>query len=409
MALLGPAIALPFHSRFLHSVEQGLSDEYDDIATSLVRHGRYAAAPDHPERLTVIRGPVYPLWLAGIFHLFGVGNTAAVAGFDLLLHAATAALLAAALAPRAGPRGALAGGLVYAFWPTTFYYAAKGSSETMLNLWLVATAAAALALREDPRPRYAVAMGAAFALACLTRGSAVVIGAVAFAALAIAFRPGAAIRLLGIALVTWALVMAPWWVRNHRVTGTFVPFHTLTWYNAYHDDVFDQRKAWLAAQGLDRVELGSVPAERYPATLLRHPDGYVYPAGLSARDDLAQEARYRALATALYAEPGYLAAKIRRNLVDFWSASSTVLKDRVLLVSSAVWLAFYAAAFLVAWRRRDLRGALVAGLAVVLLSWALYLPFLAIFRHSIPVAPFIAGTLGLAIGSFTRGREGGAD
>lgn len=401
-ALIGLIVAMAGHDRFLHSVSEGLSDEYDEIATSIARHGRFSAQPDRPEVPTVIRGPAYPVYLAGLFRLAGVGNTRAVAAGDMLLHATTAALLAALLLPLAGPAGALAGGFAYAFWPTTFYYAAKGSSETMLNLWLVATVAAAIALRNDPRPRHALALGAAFALACLTRGSAVTTGLVCFLALAAGFRPGATVRLLGLAALTWAAVMSPWWVRNAAVTGTFVPFHTLTWYNAYHDDVFDQRKAWLAAEGMESVELGSVPVERYPPTVVRHPDGYVYPAGLSARDDLAQESRYRTIATSLYGEPGYLAAKMKRNVVDFWSSSSSLRKDRVLGASSTAWLALYALALRLAWRRRSYRGPLAAGLAIVLLSWALYLPFLAIFRHSIPVAPFIAGTLGLAVGSFTR-------
>lgn len=402
-AVPGVTVAVAGHDRFLHSVRGGLSDEYDDIATSLVREGRYSAVPDGPP--TVIRGPAYPVYLAGLYRVAGVGNTLAVAIGDLLLHATTAALLASVLLRFAGPVAALVGGLAHAFWPTTFYYAAKGSSETMLNLWLVATVAAAIALRNDPRPRHAAALGAAFALACLTRGSAVTVGAVAFAALATGFRPAAAARLLGIAALVWAAVMSPWWIRNAAVTGTFVPFHTLVWYNAYHDDVFDQRKAWLARNHRDRAELGSVPVETYPPTVLRHPDGYVYPAALSAREDLAQEARYRTFAMALYREPGYLAAKVRRNLVDFWSASSTVRKDRVLLASSVAWLGLYVAGFVTAWRRRRHRGALAAGLAVVLLSWAIYLPFLAIFRHSIPVAPFIAGTLGIAAGGAGRNRN----
>lgn len=397
-AVIGLLVSAGWHERFLHSVSEGLSDEYDEIATSLVQHGRYSATPATPEKATVIRGPVYPFYLAGLFKLFGVGNTFPVGIADMLLHATTAALLAATLVAFAGPVAGLAGGLAYALWPTTFYYAAKGSSETMLNLWLVATAAAALALRSDPRPRHAVLLGAAFAMACLTRGSAIATGAVVIAGLVIAFRPGAALRLLGIAAITWALVMSPWWIRNREVTGRFVPFHTLTWYNAYHDDVYDQRKAWLKSRGMDRAELGSVPIAAYPDSVLQHPDGYVYPAGLSARQDLAQESRYRTLAMAFYREPGYLAAKALRNLVDFWSSSSSIRKDRVLLASSKAWLALYVLALVVAWRRREYRGLLVAGLAVVLLSCALYLPFLAIFRHSIPTAPFIAGTIGLAAG-----------
>jgi 4-amino-4-deoxy-L-arabinose transferase-like glycosyltransferase len=396
------AIAQPV---FLHSVTSGLSDEYDEIALNLVHHGRFSAHPTDPSRETIMRGPVYPLYLAGLFRLFGTESLRVVGFADMGLHALTAALLVLALRMFVPPWIAAAGGLVFALWPTTFYYAGKGSSETMLTLWMVASFLLLLRLGREPSVPAAIGLGIAIGLACLTRGSAVALLMLAMVWVGILVVRRSAGRAVAIALVlAWTATMAPWWTRNAALTGAFVPFHSLVWYNAYHDDRFDAAHRWLAETGRTRVDWGDVPPDAYPSTVPVHPQGSVYPSALAAREDLVQEARYRDLVLAKAAEPGYLPGKFARNAVDFWSASASVRKSRALLVSSLLWLGLLGLALRWAWPERSWRAALASALAVVALTWVLYLPFLAIFRHSIPTAPFVAFAIGLGLAGWTERR-----
>jgi hypothetical protein len=395
VGLIAGAAAQPY---FRQALGDGLSDEYDEIAINLVEHGRFGADLQHWERPTVTRGPAYPLYLAAVFEASGVRNTRAVAVADMLILALTAALLTAILQGTVPTPAAAAGGLIFAFWPTTFYYAAKGTSETLLALFLTASLAALASLRARPGWRPAAVLGACLGLACLTRGSAVALLAIAAAWMFAARR--ALPRSVPVALaLAWVLTMSPWWIRNARVSGAFVPFHTLTWYNAYHDDVFDRTRRWLDSQGLGGEDWQSVDPARIPAWLPKPPPGFVYPAALEARADLAQEDRYRAIMLEKFRSPGYLLDKMMRNAVDFWSAAASMSKTRKLLLTSLAWLGLYAAGLWVALRDPSVRWHARVCLAFVALTWTLYLPIFAVFRFSVPTAPFIAATLGLALGA----------
>jgi len=388
---------------FRQSLPDGLSDEYDEIAINLVEHGRYSADLTHWERSTVTRGPAYPLYLAAVFRVFGLRNLGAAARTDMLLYALTAGLLTATLQTFVAAPAAAAGGLVFAFWPTTFYFAVKGSSETLLDLLLVASLGALVLFRARPGRLRAAALGACLGLACLARGSAVVLLAVAVVwAVARAARRELPWSRVAVVVLAWALTMSPWWIRNARVSGEFVPFHSLTWYNAYHDDVFDRTKQWLASQGMGGADWSSVDRARLPASLPSHPAGSVYPAILDARADLAQERMYRTIMLGKFRSPGYLMDKLLRNAVDFWSAAASATKGRKLLVTSIAWLSLYAAGLSFALRQASQRWLAQVCLAFVVLTWALYLPFLALFRHSIPTAPFIAATLGPGLWAAVR-------
>ncbi len=389
---------------FRHSVGRGLGDEYDEIALNVLRHGAYSADPAHPERSTVTRGPVYPLYLAGLYRVFGEGQVEIVQRADLAVHAATAGLVAAILLPVGGPLAALAGGLAYALWPTTLYYAGRGGSETLLLLWLALSVVALLRWRTSAAARWALVAGAGLGLACLTRGSAVVLLGLAVLWSLPRARDARTRAGLAALLGAWALVMAPWWVRNARVSGSFVPFHTLVWYNAYHDDMYDAAQAWLARSGRGGTDWGTIDPDSLPPEVPRHPEGTRYPARLAAREDLVQEALYRGIVLRRFGEPGYLAAKVARNARDFWSAGASPAKARILGWTSAVWLALGLVAFRAAWRIPAWRWLLSLGGAFVLLTWAIYLPFLALFRHSLPTALFVAITIGLGLSAWGRPR-----
>ena len=105
---------------------------------------------------------------------------------------------------------------------------------------------------------------------------------------------------------------------------------------------------------------------------------------------------------AKFRTPGYLPDKMARNAVDFWSAAGTMARSRQLLLTSLAWLALYAASLVVTLREARMRWLVLVCFAFVGFTWFLYLPFFAVFRFSVPTAPFIAATMGLAVGARMR-------
>ena len=396
VCLAGWLAVLAVGGVFSQSVRTGLNDEYDQIAINLVEHGTYSANLNEWQNETVTRGPGYPLYLAGIFQVFGVANYTAVRLLDFVLHGLTTCLIGILLMRWAGPLAGWIGAALFAFWPTTFYYVGKGSSETLLTLFTAVGVAVYFAHRERPTWASAAGIGIAFGFACLTRGSAVVPAAiVGVALLADAFSRTIPWRTVLIVLLAGTLTLLPWWIRNYSVAGSFVPFHTLAWYNAYHDDVFDSLLAYLRDQDRERVDIGTLDPAALPPPVVSHPPELTYPPALPAPEDVAQEKVYREIMLEKFQDPTYLAGKISRNAIDFWSVAASPFKTQVLGWTSLLWFTLFLIGAGLAWRVPHYRRPVLLTIGILLGTWTLYLPFLAIFRHTLPVAPYLAMTIAL--------------
>jgi len=239
------------------------NDEPDDarfyrvLAQNVLLHGVYSGSLTPPLEPTYVRVPGYPLFIAGIYRVFGVGDDIAVRVAQAVVETATCwmvACLALALVPAAWPRRRRRGvqcaalGLA-AVCPFTAIYVATELTEVLAIALGTAIAWCAMrALREDTgddrgqaaRPGRAWAWWFAAGLAggALTivrpEGGLLTAGAGATLVLAAVWRwrprqPGrarVATRLArrGIPLVLGFLVCdGPWILRNAAVFGVFQP------------------------------------------------------------------------------------------------------------------------------------------------------------------------------------------
>jgi 4-amino-4-deoxy-L-arabinose transferase-like glycosyltransferase len=182
----------------------------------------YGSGPDHP---SVLRPPLWSLILAGVFRLTGPVAWAAhalVAAFYVATVVATGML-----ATRLAGRGVgLIAGIASAASPYLLTYALGATPTTALAFWIV-LAFLLLALpragargvgAEGPGTGIGgVWIGAVCGLAYLTRYNAAVLLPVALALLLL--RRPVALRPVLLAVVGFAGVAAPWWIRNALVTG----------------------------------------------------------------------------------------------------------------------------------------------------------------------------------------------
>jgi 4-amino-4-deoxy-L-arabinose transferase-like glycosyltransferase len=208
----------------------GFADGYDLIAWNLVQGNGYRLYPD--TSLTMLRTPGFVLLLSVIFALFGK-SLVAVQVVNVAFSSITA-VLTHVLARKTGlsqTAGVIAA-LVFFFHPGILVAESRGGVECMLTLCLAASVLYALiAIERQNFGAFAIA-GMLNGLAMLVKSSVAPILPALF--LYSMWKMGDGFRrrkiLAGMAICGFVtvLVMAPWVVRNYRLSGEFIPTMTVS-------------------------------------------------------------------------------------------------------------------------------------------------------------------------------------
>jgi 4-amino-4-deoxy-L-arabinose transferase-like glycosyltransferase len=143
---------------FLANDEDQDGDLYAQIASNVLEHHIYSTDTDSPFAPTFVRLPGYPLFIAGVYALFGHGNDEALLLVQGVLDTLTCvliAMLASLWSPKEGQnrRAALGAFLLAAACPFTTIYSAVLLTETMTMFLSVATIVAATFAFSDSSPK----------------------------------------------------------------------------------------------------------------------------------------------------------------------------------------------------------------------------------------------------------------
>lgn len=199
----------------------GDSIEYHRIATHLAAGDGYVQFAGSP---TVVRPPVYPLFVSGVYALLG-----AVPGYVLIAQAGIGAV-GAGLVYILGrslfaPRVAFSGALLAGVYPQLAFFSASLLSETLAAALLALTMLLAHHACTRGSPSWSwIASGASAALCVLC--TPYLIGVpFAIAGLAIVRQLGTRRLVSGLALAAlgFAMVYAPWPIRNEMAFGVPIP------------------------------------------------------------------------------------------------------------------------------------------------------------------------------------------
>jgi hypothetical protein len=250
---------------------------YAQIARNVLEQHAYSHETEPPYLPTLIRLPGYPLFIAGVYSIFGHGDNTAVRIVQALIDTASCALVALLAfywepderRKRRSSIGALA---LAAVCPFTAIYVATILTETLtmffavamcltatlalraitqrriLGLWVVTglVAGVAVLLRPDSG-LFALAIGITLVVSMLGRSSDVKPGTKRKELL---YRSARASYLGAVFSLAFCLVLVPWTIRNYRVfhlfqplapahaemPGEFVPRGYLAWLRTWIDD-----------------------------------------------------------------------------------------------------------------------------------------------------------------------------
>ena len=231
--LLASAAALALRLLFILRFPQfdGDSLTYGNLAVNLLNHHAYAFSMSGTPVPTWVRLPGYPLFLTGVFAVFGQEHYTAVRLVQMFVDLGTAAVLAATAAHLVSEKAARAAFLLTALCPFLANYVADPMPETVEIFFTALAFYCAVRGRDDlesnGRLRWWVGCGAAIGGAILLRpdGGMLVMVIGGYLLLRFLLRPPrrrtlAAGVVLG--LVAFA-PLAPWTLRNWRVFHQFMP------------------------------------------------------------------------------------------------------------------------------------------------------------------------------------------
>lgn len=317
--------------------------QYDAVAMSVAQGGDFVTQGG----LRSHRAPGYPLFLAGVYAIFGRHWSAGRLA-QALIGSWTAVGTAALGASISGPLVGMAAGLGYALLPYAVYWSGYLLSEPLCALL---TLGSALTLLRCEKSRGWTSIWALMCgLTALTRPNMALLFPLGFVWLLL--RPQACDRRLIVAVVVFIATLTPWTVRNYLVHARFVPITTMGGVV-----LWEGNNPYVAADSALKGR-SAVPADAPEKRLAE---------GLSEVD---QDGFYFRLATEyMRSQPGVVPGLVLRKFLRLWSLFPD-LESRALVwiafANMALVLSLFLAGLVVMTRLKDAR------------SWSLIIPVLAV-------------------------------
>jgi 4-amino-4-deoxy-L-arabinose transferase-like glycosyltransferase len=194
---------------------------YSAIAENLVQRGEFA---DEPGRITSKRPPLYPAFVAGIYFLFGVDNYDAVRLIQSVLSLGTVAIVYQLGRRIYNPRVGWWAASFCCFYPSLLVYNNLLLAEVLFIFLLCGGVYLMVLYFQQNRWIWLVSAGATLALAAMTRSVLWLYPPVTIVVLMLQREKSWRNRFAAstIFTLTFAVVLAPWAVRNTILQKTLV-------------------------------------------------------------------------------------------------------------------------------------------------------------------------------------------
>lgn len=353
-------------------------DHHGDLGYGIWKYHTFSYYPDRAP--TVERGPLYPLFIAGLLIATGDWWPYSVQLGQCVLFVLTCLMVFWTSKILWGRQAAVVVSAVCVIHPLLLWYTSRIWVETMATFLFTAIVASTLYFHLRPNLARGILVGCAVGLSALCKGIFLPYAVL----IPILFRclPRDKIGLrasLPILLAALVLVM-PWSVRNWRLTGKVIPMHGRVGFNLkVGDDLIDglQNSPFsLADLWVGSMDKMAVVEATVPQNLERH-----------NREILLDSVLLKGCLTRYRAHPGFLLKKVAINAWLFWSLGETPKKTLVLSILLVPLFVLFVISAAVIGRRGDLRSVQGIHIALAGLYYAMHLPVEAIARYSVVLVP----------------------
>lgn len=210
-----PTAGIPF----IESVD---IDRFGAIASNLF-HG-YGFVLEPGSSPTLLRGPLYPLFLVLTFSIFGE-NLYSVQFMQSLLGALTCFIIYLIAKQIFDRKTAILSAIIFTLYPLFIWYTARIWTETLLTFLLSILVFYLIKFLKHPSKTNALILGTILGIINLCKSSLLFLPVFLLTVLLVLSweRKGKVILNFCIIFLTMSLVILPWTYRNYKVSGHFVP------------------------------------------------------------------------------------------------------------------------------------------------------------------------------------------
>ena len=406
-ALIGLALALAFtfgiYPRFGAAYRAFLdSDQFGSLGFGLWRNGTLSYYPG--SEVTVVKGPIYPLFIAAILELTGGWWPSGPQLAQCVLHGLTVLLAGWIGSTLGGSRAGRLTSLLCAVHPFLIWYTSRIWIESLTSFLFTAVVASCLAIGREPSGFRAILVGGLLGLSALAKASFLTL-VLSVPLLLLISRDSKLRGRLAVAMIVFALTpIAIWSARNWRLTDRFIPVHANLGTNLVYGDIFAEHyfDAPFSYIGLRDFKPDVKPWGE--ELLLAVKRGKIEAApGLARREAEHDAEEARRSWDRLVDDPLFLARKVVLNAVMFWTLGETPAKSAVISALQLPLLGLFLLAIVREHRRLGLRTLRGIPAILVALYFVAHLPIFAFARLSVVLVPtLLAFTIAVLAGRSTR-------
>lgn len=326
---------------------------------------------------TVFRGPFYPGFIAFSLLLTAGWFPGGLWLTQSLLHGLTCLMVFFVSGKLWNRRAAFAGAFAYALYPGILWHVPRFWNEILLSFLMMCLLFLGLTFLEKPSPAKAIGMGIVLASLCLTKAIFLPF---------IVFIPGVltvigsrrTLKYVFLLIFVALILIAPWSVRNYRLTGKFIPVHTGMGGNLKRGNLIAGKFLRHPFSYRDLNEITDPEMNRIKKSVQ----------GTRLEREFEIDSLMKASALRdIRQDPSLLLRKAATAGTMFWFLGDTPAKTAVLLLLRLpILVLFVWAAFM------GLRGGQAGhrlAVFIVIFFWLLHLSFAPMARLSVPLLPLL--------------------
>jgi 4-amino-4-deoxy-L-arabinose transferase-like glycosyltransferase len=378
----------PFYNQDLYA------DGYDLLAGNLLKGNGYRFYPETAK--TLMREPGYPIFLAGIFLIFGNGFTG-VKLTNMFLALVTVWPMRR-IARRVSRSQVLILGtpLLFLFHPATVIAESRGGVEILFALLLTLFALTLYRAIERNRRWDYVVSGAMLGLTVLVKSTPILFPIFLLAYLLVfEHRKGPKLAIcwnIALMVIAMFVVLSPWIVRNYLLTRKFVPTASVLGVSAHAGQYIHTHLSGDSSWA--QVDREAARERRKLAQELGYPfkdvTGAYYQYFYSSDDEVKfSNDLLKGVISEYQRSPIVFIRDVGSNLFNIWFRGKTWASTRINMIVQLPYLVLAIIGTVLSVRDRQFK--IIAPLVCIIIYYvAAYVPILAQARYSVPLIPFLS-------------------